>query len=77
MFTIYYTLATPGAWARLRDEIRSKFQSVEQITGQALATIPFLNALIYEGISFMFFPKFFRHTIEAGSTVKPSPGSTS
>jgi len=49
VFTIYHCLATPHAWTRLRHEIRSKFTSAEQITGQSTATLPFLDAVIHEG----------------------------
>jgi len=36
-------------WDRLSREIRTQFNSIEDITGQSTETLPFLNAVIFEG----------------------------
>ena len=41
-------MAIPKIWTRLRNEIRTKFNSDEEITGQSTATLPFLDAVIHE-----------------------------
>jgi len=49
-YTMYHILSNPKVWNRLRDEIRSSFQSIEEMTGQSLAHLPYLDAVIHEGI---------------------------
>ena len=48
-FTIYYCLANIRVWTRLRDEIRSSFQTPDEITGQSTAHLQYLDAVIHEG----------------------------
>jgi hypothetical protein len=47
-FALYYIVAILEVWERLSEEIRSKFSAIEEITGQATATLPYLDAVIYE-----------------------------
>ena len=49
-FTIYHCLANPRVWQKLRDEIRAKFNTVEEITGQSTSSLEYLEAVIHEGI---------------------------
>jgi cytochrome P450 len=48
-FTIYHCLANPRVWQKLRDEIRSKFNTAEEITGQSTSSLEYLEAVIHEG----------------------------
>lgn len=48
-FALYYIIAIPPVWKRLSDEIRSKFEKGEDITGQSTAQLIYLNAVIHEG----------------------------
>ena len=50
-FTIYHCLANRSTWTRLRDEIRSSFENVGDITGQSTAHLSYLDAVIHEGNS--------------------------
>jgi cytochrome P450 len=47
-FGLYYIIAIPRIWERLSREIRDKFDKIEDITGQATAQLPFLDAVIHE-----------------------------
>ena len=49
-FTIYHCLANPRVWQKLRDEIRAKFNTAEEITGQSTSSLEYLEAVIHEGI---------------------------
>ena len=48
-FTTYYLLSKREYWDRLCDEIRSKFNSADEITHAAVVHLPFLDAVIHEG----------------------------
>jgi len=48
-FTTYYLLSKREYWDRLCNEIRPKFNSADEITHAAVATLPFLDAVIHEG----------------------------
>jgi len=48
-FTIYHCLANPPVWLRLQKEIRGKFRTVDEITGQSTASLEYLDAVIHEG----------------------------
>jgi Cytochrome P450 len=50
-YTLYFLISDEKAWKRISEEIRSKFQSVEEITGQSIAPLVYLNAVINEGTS--------------------------
>ena len=56
-FTIYHCLANRQVWQRLRDEIRTKFSTADEITGRSTATLDYLDAVIHEGIIAQFFSK--------------------
>ena len=47
-FAMYYIVAIPDVWNRLSDEIRSKFNAIDEITGQTTAVLPYLDAVIHE-----------------------------
>jgi len=49
-FSIYHCLAKPAVWKRLRDEIRNRFSSADEITGQSTAHLQYLDAVIHEGV---------------------------
>ncbi|MCJ1245993.1 hypothetical protein MMC30_003197 [Trapelia coarctata] len=48
--TTYYLLKTPSALQKLQSEIRSTFSSSPEITGDATAPLPYLHAVIEEGL---------------------------
>ena len=48
-FTLYHCLNNREVWRRLSEDIRTKFTSADEITGQSTATLPFLDAVIREG----------------------------
>jgi len=48
-FTTYHLLSKREYWDRLCNEIRRKFNSADEITYAAVATLPFLDAVIHEG----------------------------
>jgi len=48
-FTLYFVLANPQIWERLKREIREKFKSAEDITGQSTEQLSFLSAVLQEG----------------------------
>jgi len=50
VFVLYHCISNRRVWDRLRDEVRSKFASPDDITGQATATMTYLDAVIQEGI---------------------------
>jgi len=50
-YSIYHILANPKVWEQLRHEIHSNFTTAEELTGQTLAHLPHLDAVIREGIS--------------------------
>ena len=47
-FALYYIVAIPEVWIRLSNEIRSKFISADEITGQSVTSLPYLDAVIHE-----------------------------
>ena len=49
-FGLYYIVAIPRVWERLSQEIRHKFDKIEDITGQKTAQLPYLNAVIHESL---------------------------
>jgi cytochrome P450 len=51
-FILYHCLNSPGVWNRLCDEVRSRYEKEEEITGQSTANLPYLDAVIHEGNSF-------------------------
>lgn len=53
-FAMYYIVAIPEVWKRLSDEIRSRFNTMDEITGQATAKLPYLDAVIHECTSEFF-----------------------
>jgi hypothetical protein len=57
-FTLYYILAHEKVHERLRQDIRSKFSSAEEITGQSTSQLQYLDAVIYESISFVLVSEF-------------------
>jgi cytochrome P450 len=46
----YFLLRNPESLKRLQDEVRSAFTSVNEITGQSTARIPYLMGVIDEGL---------------------------
>lgn len=48
-FIIYNCLNKRDVWERLTEEVHGRFKSAEEITDQAAATLPFLDAVIREG----------------------------
>jgi cytochrome P450 len=50
-FGIYYIISNKKVWDRLSREIRSKFNNIEDITGQSTATLTYLDAVIHESKS--------------------------
>lgn len=50
-FTLYYILSVPRVWERLSREIQTRFQTIEEITGQSTAQLQYLDAVINEGIA--------------------------
>ena len=54
-YTIYHILSNRKVWERLCHEIRSNFPTAEEMTGQWLAHLPYLDAVIHEGIAFYVF----------------------
>jgi cytochrome P450 len=50
-FITYHLMANRECWDRLCEEIRPLFNSAEEITHAAIATLPYLNAIIHEGSS--------------------------
>ncbi|KAA8913666.1 cytochrome P450 [Sphaerosporella brunnea] len=51
--TFYHLLKTPAAWHQLQEEIRRAFTSVEDINSTALSALPYLNAVLREGLRIM------------------------
>ncbi|OJJ07137.1 hypothetical protein ASPVEDRAFT_33377 [Aspergillus versicolor CBS 583.65] len=49
-FTIYHLLKNPGAWERLTQEVRGRFQSEEEITFLSVASLPYLAATLSESM---------------------------
>ena len=47
-FALYYIVANRTAFTRLRDEIRLNFKTKEEITGQSVAMLSYLDAVITE-----------------------------
>ena len=48
-FILYHLLALPHTWRRVCEEVRLRFNSPEEITNEAVSSLPFLNAVIHEG----------------------------
>lgn len=48
--TTYYLCKTPGALQKLKAEIRDRFQSYEEIDASAALQLPYLQAVINEGL---------------------------
>ena len=46
----YYLGRTPHAYAKLSEEVRSAFQSYEAINGRSTESLPYLKAVIEEGL---------------------------
>jgi cytochrome P450 len=46
----YYLLQSPSCLARLTSEIRSEFSSMDDITFEQLARLPYLHAVLQEGL---------------------------
>ena len=61
-YTIYHILSSPKVWERLRHEVRSNFPTAEEMTGQSLAQLPYLDAVIHEGIAVYGFISWSRHS---------------
>jgi cytochrome P450 len=45
----YYLCRTPEVYQRLKDEVRGRFQTADQITSQG-ATLQYLNAVVHEAL---------------------------
>ncbi|XEV01653.1 hypothetical protein FSHL1_006940 [Fusarium sambucinum] len=76
----YYLLKTPDVLKKLQDEIRNNFQSYQEIDNTATSQLPYLNAVILEGMR-MYPPLPFplpRVVPEGGDTVDGQfiPGGT-
>jgi cytochrome P450 len=52
-FLLYYLLENRQCWGRLASEIRSKFQSVDEINNHSTLSLQYLDAVIHEGASFL------------------------
>jgi cytochrome P450 len=52
-FALYFVLEDRRVWQKLLDEIRTKYKTKEDITGQSTAGLPYLNAVIHEGMFFI------------------------
>lgn len=48
--TLYHLCKTPRVMAKLREEVRGRFASAEEITLKATAEMPYLKAVIDEGL---------------------------
>ena len=48
--TMYHVLSNPDVYERLREEIRSTFSSSESITLQDVLKLPYLDAVVQEGL---------------------------
>ena len=48
--TTYYLLQTPTAYSKLQAEIRKTFESYEDITAAAVQGLPYIQAVISEGL---------------------------
>lgn len=48
-FTLYHLLARPNTWRRLCEEVRSRFESPDEITVSATSLLPYLDAVVHEG----------------------------
>lgn len=46
----YYLLATPGTYDKLRDEIRGRYKSYDEIDATTAQQLPYLTAVINEGL---------------------------
>ena len=64
----YYLCRTPRAYQKLAQEIRETFNNYEQIDGPAVSSLPYLSAVIEEGLRL--FPPF------AMGLPRVSPGET-
>ena len=64
----YYLLENPLTYDRLRDEVRSKFSSWDQMSDDALQPLPYLYAVIEETLRL--------HTIAPFGLPRISPGAT-
>ena len=51
VFIIYHLVTNPQTWTSLAKEIRTNFEKEEDLTYQALASLPYLDAVIHEGSS--------------------------
>ena len=49
-FTLYHLLANPKKWDRLCKEVRGRFSSAKEITNHATSALPYLDAVIHEGL---------------------------
>ncbi|ORY66220.1 putative cytochrome P450, partial [Pseudomassariella vexata] len=48
--TTYFLLKNPDAYRKLRDEIRTRYDSLDQITAMTAQRLPYLQAVISEGL---------------------------
>ncbi|KAL2850177.1 cytochrome P450 [Aspergillus pseudoustus] len=46
----YRILSTPGVLKKLQNELCSSFQSIDEVTGKKLLSLPYLNGCIYESL---------------------------
>ncbi|KAF5006792.1 hypothetical protein FDECE_6846 [Fusarium decemcellulare] len=46
----YFLLKTPNAYRKLREEIRGRYESLDEITSMSAAQLPYLHAVISEGL---------------------------
>ena len=52
VFTLYDLLANPRTWERLSKEVRSTFHSPHEITNISVSSLPYLDAVMHEGLYF-------------------------
>lgn len=53
-YAVYFLLRYPETFRSLREEVRSAFDRIEDITHSKLANLPYLNAAIQEGTDSFF-----------------------
>jgi len=75
-FATYHLLAKRAYWDRLCHEIRTKFKSIDEITHVAVANIPFLDAVVHEGISYYGYQTDFSTPYAAPCPIKSSTRSS-
>lgn len=70
VFVLYHCISNRRVWDRLCDEVRSKFASPNDITGQTTATMTYLDAVIQEGIPLPL--QFSKMTKYQGTRLRPA-----